>query len=419
MAALTKLLTQRRQAAIDRAEHVASSFPDHRSAGMEAQLELETALDDVDRYERMLTSVCGAVVRREAGPYQRDGEHSFFADVVRVQRYGAASQRDSADRLQRLTVLNADKARIVEQRDNVTAAMGGTVPPTYLLDQMALAAREASPLVDVLAKLPLSEEGMTVELGRITTGAIADFAIEGSQLPEFDLVSAGLSLPVRGVWAKVTESYAFYERAGRTTDTVIAHDLGEAVGYATENFIINGIGGAKYPIGILQTSGVTPTTYTDGTPTAGELVAKVAACATSVSAARKRRPNLVLMSPRRWFWLTAQVDTALQPIVGLSTEPPDPNSPYVGTISGLPILLSDAIPTTVGAGLDQDQIVLLRTQDMVLALDDRHMEITASLQMNATASVDVWVGRYMVFSAGRWPAGVGVISGTGLNAIAT
>lgn len=413
MAALTAILQARRQAAIDRAERVAAGFSDHRSAGMEQQLELEQAIEDADRYERMLTSVGGAVIRREAGPYHKDGEHSFFADVAEVAQYGNGAAPDTAARLQRLRAMNED-VRNIEARDIGSGTVTGTAMPSYLLEEAATAARIGSPLIEVLRGTPLDHEGMQVVIGRITTGATAAFTPEGSGTESAEMVSTALTLDVKFVQGKVTETWTLFQRARRTTDLVVARDLGEAVAFAAENAVINGAGGPVNPIGILQTSGITATTYTDATPTAAELVQKIAACATSATTARKRRPTLIVMHSRRWFWICSQADTALQPIVEISTEPPLPDGPYVGTIAGLPVVLADAIPTTVGG--DQDQIILIRVSDLLLAIDDRHMQVEAMIQM---PNVDVWAGEYLVFTAGRYPSGVGVLSGTGLNAVAT
>ena len=417
MAALTQLLAQRRQAAIDRAERVASGFPDHRSAGMEQQLELETALDDADRYERMLTSVGGAVVRREAGPYFEGGPDSFFRDLTEAARYPGNAQLAAVERLQRSAALTADVSRMTESRDIGIAAMAGTIPPRYLLEYAATAARAASPLFDALDKIPLGGEGTQVVIGRIAgTGASAGFVGEGAGPESPDVTSTALTLDVKLVTGLVTETWTFFNRAGPTSDLVIAKDLGEAVGTAAEVGIINGPGGPNSPIGMLNTTGVTTTTFTSGAPTVATLIQKICACATTAALARKQRPNVCVMHSRRWLWICSQSDTSLQPVVGLSTTPPDPTSPYVGVIGGMGVVISDNMPINLGAGADQDAVILVRKQDMFLAVDDAHMAISVIL---AQPMVNLWAGEYLIFSAARYPSGVGVLTGTGLNAVAT
>ena len=67
--------------------------------------------------------------------------------------------------------------------------------------------------------------------------------------------------------------------------------------------------------GIIGTSGTQTVTYTAASPTAGSLYAKIADGIQQIHTNRFLPPDLIVMHPRRWGWLTAQ-----RPPSPLSTE---------------------------------------------------------------------------------------------------
>jgi hypothetical protein len=120
-------------------------------------------------------------------------------------------------------------------------------------------------------------------------------------------------------------------------------------------------------------------------------VQKLAACATSVAAARRLAPGRHRHDSRRWFWICSQADSTGEPIVGLSINAPA--SPFVGTIAGLPVLISDGIPPNTNG--DQDVIIEARSTDVYLQEAPLHVEVM--LQTNPIPGLSV--GVYLAFTA--------------------
>ena len=90
----------------------------------------------------------------------------------------------------------------------------------------------------------------------------------------------------------------------------------------------------------------------------------------------------------------------------------------VGTSCGCYVLIDDNIPTNLGAGTDEDRIIVCRPADMVYAQSTPNVVFDES---GTATALDVTFAcyAYAAFTAGRYPGGVAIISGTGLNAVAT
>jgi Phage capsid family len=95
-------------------------------------------------------------------------------------------------------------------------------------------------------------------------------------------------------------SIHLFERASPGMDEVIAQDLAAAHASYVDTQVINGSDAAGQVEGILQSDGVNAITYTDASPKAGELLAKVADGVQRIHSNRYMSPNLIVMHPRRW-----------------------------------------------------------------------------------------------------------------------
>jgi HK97 family phage major capsid protein len=80
------------------------------------------------------------------------------------------------------------------------------------------------------------------------------------------------------------------------------------------------------------------------------------------------------MHPRRWASLMAAVDSNGRPLatsygpVNTMTEPGSEQNPQgaVGSLQGLPVYVDPNLPINLGAGTNQDIILVLRTSEMYL-----------------------------------------------------
>jgi HK97 family phage major capsid protein len=392
MTRLLDAVKDRRARALAAAEKLAAG-----PLGLNESIELEQRLDDEARY----SSILSRIQVNEPPLYRHGGPHSFFGDVY------AAKQSDPGARA-RLATLDA------EQRDVGTGAFAGLTVPSYIVEAHGIAARASRPLIDAIGAIPLPGNGMTALVGKTTTATTAGQSAENAGVSETDIVTAALSLPVRTIPGRQDMSRQALER-GESIDLLLGMDLLDAVDTEMDRQAIAGTGTLPEMLGILSASGTTSVVWTDATPTVPEFLVKLTSAAKQSAVARKKAPDTILMTSRRWFWISNFVDTAGQPIVPITTGPPDRESPYVGTIAGLGVILDDNIPGNLGAGTNEDRVIVCRLVDLVILETDP----VASFDQQASSaagnlSVVFVVRRYAAFTAERWPAGVAIISGSGL-----
>jgi hypothetical protein len=82
---------------------------------------------------------------------------------------------------------------------------------------------------------------------------------------------------------------------------------------------------------------------------------------------------------------------------------------------GLPVFTDANIPTNLGAGTNEDRIIVMASP--VVHLWERAGDpVTLSFEQQAGTSLQVQliVFGYVAFTAGRYPAASGVVSGAGL-----
>jgi hypothetical protein len=139
----------------------------------------------------------------------------------------------------------------------------------------------------------------------------------------------------------------------------------------------------------------------------------------TVAVNRKRAGQLIVMTPRRWAWITAALDGQGRPLV-VPGDVNEQNAPglvsrvvaegLVGTLQNVPVLVSHALPATTG---QQDKVLVLRYEDF------RLWESTPVLRalvepLSGTLEVRFQAYEYMGAIFERYPKSICVISGTGL-----
>lgn len=367
-------------------------------------------------------------VGREALTYRPDTpEVSFFRDAFAMR-----SQDDFAAR-ERLERNSREQAEVlrgafpgVQFRDVGTSAFAGLVVPQYLVDLVAPLARAGSPLVNALvSKLPLPPEGLTVNVSRITTGAgVAAQATENAAVQETDVDDTLLTVNVRTYAGMQDVSRQALER-GTAIDRVIYSDLVRAYFTALDSALINADGTSGAHLGIRSTAGIVSVAYTDASPTVPELYPKLAAAIQQINANLFSPASVIVMHPRRWAWETAALDSSNRPLLV-----PNANGPFnaiavgdaagygqvVGVQHSLPVITDGNIPTNLGAGANEDVILVLSNPELVLWHEGDGMPRQLRFEQTATApaTIRLAVWGYSAFTAGRYPAASAVIGGTGL-----
>ena len=386
------------------------------AASVEIDGELFTFAGDLEKdtavANRALAS--GVEVLDARAPYSPKLPTSYFGDLRNAQRGDA----DAVERLR----------QHAELRDltSTTATAGSEfAAPEYLRQTYVEAIRSSAPLLNILTKRPLPEEGSSVVVPKLSTGASVASQQDGGALSETDPVTSSITLPIVTVGGFVDISTQLFERSGPGLDEVIATDLARAYYERLDSLAITGSGTAGQPVGLNATTGETVTTYTSASPTFEEVLAKIASAYSAVSVARKLAPDTILMHPRRWAWLSSQTDTTDRPIISPAANGPmnaggvataNVAEGETGRILGLPVILDPNILTTSGSGTNEDQIYVLRRDDLIFHESAAPRYEVFEDTLSGTLQVRLRIYGYSAFSPDARPESIARIIGTGLSA---
>lgn len=405
-----------------RSEDVATTELESRVAAAEARADLEARIAQLESRaaataeSRAYDQV--ARVTREERTYNPDADKrgvSFIHDVV-ARTFGDmdASQRLAKHQAEE----RVERGSGLESRAIGTSALGALVVPQYLTDLVAPLARAGRPLADICNQMPLPAEGMTVEIPRITTGTSAAVqATQNTSVSETNLDETTLSVPVVTIAGQQTISVQALSR-GRGTEQVILRDLVSAYNTALDAQLISGSGSNGQHRGILNTSSIQSVTYTDSTPTVAELYPKLFDLIQKVQTGFYGGISHFVVHPRRWAWMAAAVSSS-SPFLQINTNPQGAGGQFgapsyggvVGNIAGVPVVLDANIATTTAT--NQDTIYGVTAAELHL-WEDAGSPLFIRVDQASSLGVTIAAFGFTAFTAGRYPAAHGTISGTGL-----
>ncbi|HZS25368.1 MAG TPA: HK97 family phage prohead protease [Gaiellaceae bacterium] len=367
----------------------------------------------------------------ERSPYGPTSTFSWFRDLERVHRAAAEMRRQEREGLRRIGLglppvgdmpANRDdgtlddavrRLRSVERPDAEKRAVGtsamtgmidsATLVPEFIEATFHQALRIQAVLANALPQqelppgfvVPSSAFGNTL----LTTGTTAGVQTSENTAPATqDPVGAETTLNPATITGKVTISRQLLERA-KSVDMIIARDLGSAAGASLETEVIAGSGSGGHLKGLKTVAGTTAA-YTDATPTVAELWPVLWQLRSLVASAAFEIPAIVALHFRRWAWMHAAIDG--QNAWAAFTEGVD-----------LRVIETGGIPTTDGAGTNQDSIIMLTPSSVVLFT--RPYEVIVDEQSGGPQSVTFasWQFADLVTRAA---VAVGLLSGTGLAA---
>jgi HK97 family phage major capsid protein len=367
-------------------------------------------------------------VGTEAGTYRpddaRSGRHSFLRDLAmgQVLRDPGALDRLASHARQ----VEVDQPAVGQQHRAIgSGAVTGLVPPAYLTQYFAELARAGRPVANAVTPLPLPEEGMTVNISRVTTGTSAAVQTgENVAVSETNADDTLLTSNVNTVAGQQTISRQAVER-GQLVEEVVMADLANAHNAALDAQVINGSGASGQHLGILGISGITAITYTDATPTPGELWPKLCDAVRQVGAQRFTRATHLVMNPLTWGWLLSTLDTTGRPLFAVggsegafNTMGASDNAGYsdfAGSMLGCRVLLSGNVPSNLGAGTNETRIIAADLRDTFLWENGESPVYIRAEQPNAASLGILYVAySFSALAAGRQPKAISVVSGTGL-----
>jgi hypothetical protein len=140
-----------------------------------------------------------------------------------------------------------------------------------------------------------------------------------------------------------------------------------------------------------------------------------------VAQVRFEMPDTIVMSPRRWAAFQAAVDSGGRPFMawnaGQAFNPIGSGGGgvqgVVGQIQGLPVIVDTQIPTNLGAGTNQDPVIVMKADDAILWEGTVRAEAFRETKADSL-SVFLRLYNYVAFTAGRYAPSVAIINGTGL-----
>ena len=402
-----------------------------------AQAETERAKSDVDKLERVARARAdaplpvdsspeekrhaGEVTTKEPLTYRKDNAMSqhYFRDLAKSDR----GDHKAAERIQR-----HGREVEAERRDitRVDGAGGEFVPPLWLIDKYFDIARPARTTADLVSKMDLPGGTDSINIPRVTTGAaVAIQASDNANINEVDMVTATVNAPVRTIAGQEDVAMQLLDQSPIAFDQIVFKNLATSYAQQLDLQVLAGAGTLGTLLGIQTTVGITSVTYVDLSPTVPELYSKLAGAINSVQTTRFLPPTAWVMHPRRWYWMIAALDSQSRPLVvpmagpaqafnAIGTGTENKAEGMVGYLLGLPVFVDPSISIVQGAGTE-DSIILARFDDAILFEGQPRTRVMFEIgSQTLTARFQLY--NYVAFTAGGYPGGIAVVTGTGLIA---
>lgn len=400
---------------------------DERIASLTAMEQREAAAAAVavtvapaPQVEQRATTVGGARVTSEPLTYHERGDHSWVRDQIIAQGLIAGvpgtSRIDATDRLERHA-----QEMTVELRDTTTTSYAGLVPPQYLVDEFTPVLRAGRPFANIVNGMPLPPTGMTAFIPRATSGAtVSTQATQNTAPTTTDMAFSDLSVPIISFSGRGVLSRQAIERAAIDLDRVTFQDLAADAARYLDQQCLYGTGAGGNALGAINTGSIITVAIT-GT-TGLDLIKAIANAAQSINTQRFIGADAIIMHPRRWGALTIAVDTANRPLVSVEAGQmnafgqgqADLTQTTVGTVLGIPVITDPNLRTNLGAGTNQDEVLVVRRSDLYLWEQPGTVREFRFEQPVGPQSIQLAVYGNAAFTAGRYPVSVAYISGAGL-----
>lgn len=304
-----------------------------------------------------------------------------------------------------------------------SGAASDLVPPSWALNLIATVSRPARVTADQVTKAPLPDTSMVINVPRIVTGAsVAAQGTENTTVSDTNIATDTIFSNVHTLAGKQVLSFQLIDQSSYSMDQLVITDLAAELARQVDLFTLTSNATGK--VGILSTSGVNAVTYTDASPTVGELYSKIADGVQRIGTARFLPATKIVMHPRRWAWFLAALDSTGRPLVtpesnhpmnAAATQPGVVAQGFAGTLQGLPVFLDSLIPTNAGAGTNEDKIIIMRAEDLLLWESGPRI-IPDRISLAGQLSMQITLFEYLAVQTGRYPASISLISGTGLVA---
>jgi HK97 family phage major capsid protein len=341
----------------------------------------------------------------------------YFRDVLRAHvdpEARARLERDRRNPTARAGTAYTELRASLEQRAVSTSSNFANVtgPPNFIVDAFASGVQAESVLQTLLPAWPMPEKGIHVSTPQVTTASGAGSVAENAAVTSTDPVTALIDTPKSTIAGKLTVSDQLLDLGGIATDVFLAQELGASNAGEFERQIAVG-SGTNELTGLFTTASIGSVTYTDATPTPSEWLQSLAQAMATMATNRKRLPDAIVVSARRWAWIIGGEDTALGPIFASQYPPVRTNgstSGLVGSIGGIATYATAGIPANLGGSTNEDRPLVLYTPDLWLL--STPVQITTTSQHGTSLQDTVVAYRYAALIV-KHASAIATLTGTG------
>jgi HK97 family phage major capsid protein len=356
----------------------------------------------------------------------RNPERSFVSDLWAAQRMGSREALDRLQRNNREVVASRIFPGSSESRATLTTA--DFYPPAYLAHEYVTSHRARMVFAGLVEQHDLPPYGTTVTIPAYTapTDSTNPQGGDNAAIQTAAGTTSQLTAPITSYAGYVDVARQAIERALPGLDKVIFGDLSRDIGRKIEIACLNG-SGSNQPLGILQ-EGTVPSVTVSG-QTAAQLLLKVADIAQRVETAVGEQANFIVMAPRRYSWLASLLDSQNRPLIvpvgagpnnafgTLSNVQRDddlavaPDLRPSGYFMGLPVYTSPSLPLTLGAGTNEDWLIVGASYMAARWSDPQGIrEFAFDSVASSTGSIRLQAWHYGSFKV-RYPSAFGIVKG--------
>lgn len=356
-----------------------------------------------------------ARVTREEPTYHERSGHDFMADAIAAEFGGSYEARERIARYQ-------NEVRL-EKRDSGTSNFAGLVVPQYLVDQFAPLRRAGRKTLDISTSMALPANGMTVNIGRLTTGVTSYAQATQNTAPtESSPDDTLLTINVNTVASMFDVSKQAILR-GTGVETQLLGDAIRSYQSEVDRQAINGLSANGEHVGILNTSGINAVTYTDASPTYLEAWPKLIDAIQNVASNYYGGATHWVMHPTMAGALLKAVDGSNRPMFtpasgGPMNAPGSYDAPgYDSRFSllGLPVIEDANVPTNLGAGTNETAIIVGDFSQSYIWEDNGGNPLYVRFeQPDGNIAIRTVVFGFSAYTAGKYPKAFTAITGTGL-----
>jgi HK97 family phage major capsid protein len=414
-------------------ESAENDADEKRVREIKARLERAAARAELREVEGVARLIGGTPAAPAAAPkvearsrpvYSPDNsEASWFADAAAFRMHG---NTDALDRMQRHADAEAGK---IEKRDlYINAGNGGELSPPLYLQQMFEQGRTAGAVAASLAtRVSLDGyQGQSVTIPKITGNAgvgVHAGASPLNALTEVDATTGAATESIIAIGGVQDIEGLLVRRSFPGADAVIVQNLAAQVAAKKDALILDT---SSDPQSIDGASGINAITYTQATPTIALLYPKMADAVQRINSTWFEAPTAWVMHPRRVGDFMKSLDTAGRPLVAPMAVAQNPLAHTDGGVTraegftglqvmGLPVYADANVPTTVGAGTNQDIIYLAKWDKLLLFESSVMLDISREAAFKSDGVV-VRAVQDVTWVVEHAPKAFATINGTGLVA---